>query len=277
MYTNQIRRLFTHSRPRFWLYLLGPVLVAGAVVGPNAFTTYTFWAFFLFTTLPANLYLYGVNDLADRDTDKYNKKKEEKEAKAKKKDTLLRTSVYVSFVVPLLLLLFLSLEASIILLLYVFLATFYSLEPLRFKANPFIDSFSNVLYILPGVALYTELSQTLPSLLAVLGGWAWTAAMHLFSAIPDIEPDKKAGLTTTAVLLGERKSLVLCFTLWTIATGVAFYFAEVLGILSLVYPLLTLLPLFDITVIDKQYWWYPYINGFLGFLLFWLLLLPRLI
>jgi 4-hydroxybenzoate polyprenyltransferase len=42
-------------------------------------------------------------------------------------------------------------------------------------------------------------------------------AWHTFSAIPDIEPDTKAGIATTATILGEQGTLLYCFGLWFVA------------------------------------------------------------
>ena len=43
-----------------------------------------------------------------------------------------------------------------------------------------------------------------------LAARARVMAMHCYSAIPDIEPDKQAGLVTTAVYLGKQNSLLYC-------------------------------------------------------------------
>jgi lycopene elongase/hydratase (dihydrobisanhydrobacterioruberin-forming) len=42
-------------------------------------------------------------------------------------------------------------------------------------------------------------------------------AMHAYSAIPDIQPDTEAGLTTTAVYLGKQGTLIYCGLLWVAA------------------------------------------------------------
>ena len=63
--------LFWLSRPRFWLYLAGPVVV-GVVYGSDAvgsFVQPVTVAMFLYFLLPANVYLYGVNDIFDADID----------------------------------------------------------------------------------------------------------------------------------------------------------------------------------------------------------------
>jgi len=44
-----------------------------------------------------------------------------------------------------------------------------------------------------------------PPIAALAGAWLWAMGMHTFSAIPDIEPDRAAGIRTTATLLGEGR------------------------------------------------------------------------
>ncbi len=55
------------SRPRFWMYVLGTFLV-GVVASGNLFlhdytTILLLVVFGVFFTLPANLFIYGVNDI----------------------------------------------------------------------------------------------------------------------------------------------------------------------------------------------------------------------
>ncbi len=69
------------SRWRFWLYLAGTYLV-GFTIGVrdlNLLLTGWFWLHFLYFTLPANLLLYGINDLFDADSDASNPKKSARE------------------------------------------------------------------------------------------------------------------------------------------------------------------------------------------------------
>ncbi|MEF8937724.1 MAG: lycopene elongase, partial [Halovenus sp.] len=69
--------LFWLSRPRFWFYLAGPVIV-GVVYGASSqadlFTPLTV-ELFLYFLIPANIFLYGINDIFDADIDQLNPKK----------------------------------------------------------------------------------------------------------------------------------------------------------------------------------------------------------
>ena len=75
------RFLLKVSRPRFWLYVFGPYLV-GLAAGASAredFLQFKVFAFALYFLLPANLLIYGVNDIFDFETDKLNPKKQDYE------------------------------------------------------------------------------------------------------------------------------------------------------------------------------------------------------
>ena len=68
-----VAQLLKTSRPRFWIYLIGPILIAFAASGLQFSPLLILLG--LYATLPANLLIYGVNDIFDRDTDALNAKK----------------------------------------------------------------------------------------------------------------------------------------------------------------------------------------------------------
>ena len=73
-----MRHLLRVSRPRFWMYLLGPYMVALAATSLRP--PVEVWLLGLYLTLPANLLIYGVNDLFDAETDRLNPKKRDYES-----------------------------------------------------------------------------------------------------------------------------------------------------------------------------------------------------
>ncbi len=264
------------SRPRFWLYLAGPFAVgyAAGVDSLAEFANFKFIFWLLFFLLPANIFLYGINDYFDDDTDRYNNKKGDKEVLVSTKQRQWVKSIITSiFILSFPLSIVLPPVAGGVFLIFLFLASFYSAPPIRFKARPWLDSLSNVLYITPGIMGYFLASQTLPLLSIIIAGGSWSAAMHLFSAIPDIESDKRAGLKTTAVIAGFNKSLLLCFVLWSISGGLMIY-NNWLGNLSWVGLIYPLIPIFvwrskNQKIINKVYWLFPYINAIVGGVCFW--------
>jgi 4-hydroxybenzoate polyprenyltransferase len=159
---------------------------------------------------------------------------------------------------------------------FLVLGTAYSVPPARLKARPYLDFLSNVLYAVPGLLGYVHASGHLPPAIAVAAAAAWTGAMHLFSAIPDIEADRSAGLSTTAVVLGQRRSLMVCTALWSAAALGAVALAAGSGILvtalvataAAVYPVASASLLRRPELVAGTYWRFPALNGLMGFALF---------
>ncbi len=263
--TGVLRYLLVLSRPRFWLYVAGPVLV-GAAFGAQSVAD--LWrpqllALFAYALLPANVLIYGVNDRFDREMDAANPKKEGREARFAG-GALVWAAIGGSALLGALLTAWLPPGTRVWMLGFFFLAVFYSAPPLRFKVRPLLDSLSNGLYILPGVAAYTLLAGEPPPTAAILGGWLWTMAMHTFSAIPDIAPDRAAGVRTTATVLGTRGAYAYCSACW-LAAAAAF------GSLSWAFvPVLGLYPVFVGAIVglrldvERAYWWFPALNTVVG-------------
>jgi 4-hydroxybenzoate polyprenyltransferase len=261
------------SRPRFWLYLAGPVVVGvtyGAIGsgGTAALFAPLSVALFAYFLLPANVFLYGVNDAFDADVDEHNPKKDEdgREVRFRQHGLVLMvvtfcgaTGAMFIFVLPAV--------ATQVLALYYFLAVQYSAPPLRFKTTPFLDSASNGLYALPGVIAYAAVAGVAPPWPAIAGAWLWTMGMHTFSAVPDIEPDRAADIRTTATFLGETRTYAYCAACW-LAAAVGFGAVDPrLGAVLGAYPLLvTGVAASDVSA-DRAYWWFPVVNTVVGALL----------
>lgn len=262
---TQLKRLIRTSRPRFWLYLAGPVLV-GFVFGadqPDGLVTPLVIATFLYFLIPANLYLYGINDIFDADIDHLNPKKAGPERRFQG-DPVVVIAVLASLLLGLILLVAAPLTAGVWYLGFLLLATAYSLPPIHLKRRPFLDSISNGLYILPGVGAYVSVTGVLPPIEIIAGAWLWTMAMHTFSAIPDIEPDRTGGIETTATFLGRNRTLIYCFAVWS-AAALSFVLVDVqAGLLLSIYPVLVVTVHLMGVAITRAYWWYPWINATVG-------------
>ncbi|QIO23862.1 prenyltransferase [Haloarcula sp. JP-L23] len=258
--------LFWLSRPRFWLYQGGPVVVAVtyAADGPGELFSPLAIALFLYFTVPANVFLYGVNDVFDRDVDEHNPKKDEGREVSYRGDSVVVAAIVGSGLLAAAFLPWLPTLGVVALLAWAALSVEYSAPPLRFKTTPFLDSLSNGLYILPGVVAYAAIEGVAPPASAVAGAWLWTMGMHTFSAIPDIEPDREAGIETTATYLGESNTYYYCVMCWLTAAFVFTYTHWVFGALLLVYPGLVFGILAAGVDIDEAYWWYPAINSLVG-------------
>ena len=260
--------LFWLSRPRFWLYLAGPVVVgvAYAADSPSELFSPLAIALFAYFLVPANVFLYGINDVFDADIDQANPKKDDKEVRYEG-GPLVIAAVFGCAAVGLALIPFLDAAALFPLGLFYLLATEYSAPPLRFKTTPILDSLSNGLYALPGIAAYGAIEGAYPPAAAIAGAWLWTMAMHTFSAIPDIEPDREAGIRTTATLLGQQRTYAYCALVWA-AAAVAFALVHpFLGGVLAIYPLLVVAIAGADVPVDRAYWWYPAINTVVGAIL----------
>jgi len=275
--TDGLRYLLILSRPRFWFYLAGPVVVgvaAAAETVPDLFLPVGF-ALFGYFLLPANVLLYGVNDIFDADIDTENPKKTEREARWQGGPAVI-ASVVASGLLAVPLFAIASTAAWPWIAGFLLLAVEYSAPPARFKTTPLLDSLSNGLYILPGIAAYAAVAGGQPPALAVVGAWLWTMGMHTFSAIPDIDPDRRAGIRTTATWLGKRRTYGYVAACWLAAAG-AFAVVDLrLGVLMAVYPVFVAWVAASSVAVDRAYWWFPALNTAVG-TLFTLGLLWRIV
>jgi 4-hydroxybenzoate polyprenyltransferase len=265
---GRLRYLLVLSRPRFWLYLAGPVAV-GVTYGigdvSDLFTpvTISLAGYFL---IPANVFLYGINDLFDADVDELNPKKDDREARWQG-DRLTVTAVGLAAGLGIGTFAITPRIAWPYLAGFLVLSAGYSAPPLRFKTTPLADSVSNGLYVLPGAAAYATAAGSQPPLAALIGAWLWTMGMHTFSAIPDIEPDRAAGIRTTATVLGARRTYLYCLACWAVAAA-AFATVDIrLGLLLGVYPVFVTWVARSAVSVDRAYWWFPALNTAVGTLL----------
>ncbi len=200
------------------------------------------------------------------------KKNQETRSSAKTRKVFIATVIIsLLFSVPLL---FLYKNLNFwIFLLFLFLSFFYSSKPLRFKSKPFLDFSSNILYALPGFIGFLQLNSNASiDLTILLTAFCWTGALHLFSAIPDIQADSQAGINTTATFLGYKKSLMLCTFLWAVC-ALSVFQIHAFFLIVWIYPLIPFLLLFKNFNINKIYWLFPWINAYVGFLLYCYLIL----
>ncbi|TXT54526.1 MAG: conserved membrane protein of unknown function [Candidatus Thorarchaeota archaeon] len=283
---NIFRLAFKVSRIRFWLYLGGTYLI-GYIIGITSISQLMdsyFIAHLFYFMIPANILLYGVNDISDKDTDMFNPKKDEKEYRAAERDKLkLYTLVALSFIYGFVLMAFQpDITAILLFASWMSLSIMYSVKPFRFKAVPILDFASNFLYVIPALLAYYQVTSIIPPPLPLLAAFFWTSAMQLFSAIPDIEADTKADIKTTAVIMGKRLSLILCFIFWLLFAIILTFMAPWYppwyapwNLMMFIYPLIPLYLLIQPSVsVEKSYWYFPIYTGIFGMVLFFAVGLP---
>ena len=276
-----LKFLLKVSRPRFWFYIFGPYilgLLAGvATRGELSNGIYILLAiYFLY---PANLLIYGVNDIFDYETDKLNPKKTDYESfVTPERRSGLWLAIFLANFAFVGILWLENAPASVSAVIFILLSVFYSAPPIRAKSKPFLDSAFNILYIMPGVFSFAVATGRFPPGQSILAGGLWTAAMHAYSAIPDIEADREAGLKTIATVLGPYATLAVCVVLYTSAAIIS---SEYLGFLSLslggVYVILMLASMRSVKTgrLFKLYRAFPLINILAGALIFWQIALAK--
>ena len=276
---NNILRI---SRPRFWLYLFGPYLVGLAA---GASTTSDFFRiesilFGIYFLLPANLLVYGINDIFDFETDRLNPKKVEYEMLVRPEfHRSLALSTIILNLPFLIAALFLAPVALASLTMFLILSVLYSAPPLRAKSIPILDSLFNILYVFPGAFAYQMLTGSFPPPMVMVAAGAWTAAMHAYSAIPDIDSDRHAGLDTIATFLGKTGTLLFCFLLYLIAAACAFpYLGNVSILIGVIYCGVILISYLqeDSAAVFQIYSRFPLLNAVVGLALFWIVAVSNL-
>lgn len=275
---NIFKYAFKVSRFRFWFYTGGP-FVLGYVIGMKnwlAFFRPEFFIYLFYFIIPANIFIYGVNDYWDMDTDIDNPKKSKKEVRMtreRKKD--LEKLIFFTTAFSLTLMIIQDNTLRLIFASFLLISYFYSAEPLRFKKRPIIDFLSNILYIMPaifGLSLSSgnqlHLSPvTIFGISFIFSGVFHVSSMHIFSAIPDIEFDKKAGINTTAVVLGKRNALIITLFFWLL---LSYWIITISGLFipsfsAILFPAIPLMFLLNGKLdIDRVYWKLPIVNFIFG-------------
>lgn len=274
---QQLRWLFKVSRPRFWAYLFGPFLIGVAAFGQQELSRHAVLlaCMGIYFTFPANLLVYGINDIHDYETDKQNPKKKQYEALVKPSDhQFLYGAMAISnvpFITMFLIIPSAPFVAKASLVLFLFFGLGYSMPPIRAKARPFIDTLFNSLYVFPALVSYGIVANSWPPLAVFVAATAWCMAMHAYSAIPDIIADKKAHIGTVATVLGAYGTLIFCGICYIVAGALSYKWLGIFGIgLTLFYGgLLVATAVRGVGKVFVLYKLFPKINLVIGFVLFW--------
>ncbi len=284
-----LSRVIRISRPRFWIYELWPYMIGIlaallAWYGPEADVDVVVLGIMAFYFLiPANIWIYGINDIYDYETDKLNPKKLEwyealvtpDEQKSLWKWIMYTTIPFVLMIIAYSLPFHLLPFALISLFWFLFFSWQYSAYPIRAKAKPIIDMiFSAGHYVMTAVFAWTLIAPISEiNRRYVTAGMCWCMAMHLYSAIPDIQADAEAWLSTTAMLTWERGGLVLCMILYALAAALSFGWIGIISlILWTVYLIMMIWTWVRIQDISQIYRYFPWVNMISGMCIFLVLL-----
>jgi 4-hydroxybenzoate polyprenyltransferase len=263
------------------MYTFGPYLI-GLIAGVSSLielNDLSYLALAIYFIYPANLLIYGVNDIYDYETDRLNTKKTGYENLVEyDRHAEIWIAIVLSSFAFIGELFFSNTPATFASIAFVLLSVLYSAPPIRAKTKPFLDSAFNVLYVMPGLFAYSLVSGEFPPLKVVIAGACWTAAMHAYSAIPDINADKQAGLKTIATVCGPYVTLAICAILYSAAAVLSI---EYLGFVSValgsayLFLMLASVRSYRTGRLFKLYKAFPLINIAAGFVIFWHIALEK--
>ncbi|WP_421015309.1 prenyltransferase [Glutamicibacter creatinolyticus] len=274
---NTLKGLVATSRPLSWINTAYPFAIAYLLAGGGF--DWRWWVGTVFFLIPYNLVMYGINDVFDYESDIRNPRKGGVEGAVL--DRSLHATVLWACALtalPFLVALVLGGGARANLVLGISMAAVlaYSAPYLRFKERPFLDSLTSAVhFVSPGVYgwVLAEASMDLQPLAAFGAFLLWGMASHALGAIQDIEPDRQAGLSSIATVLGARWTARLVVG-WYVLAGLMLLVlpgpAKLAGLLAVPYAL-NALPYLNLADQDsaiarsawRRFLWLNYLCGFL--------------
>ena len=255
------RVLFSTSRPLSWINTAYPFAVAYWVL-----TREVDWYLVIgtiFFLVPYNLFMYGLNDVFDYDSDLRNPRKGGVEGAivAKQFHRSILWAILATCVPFVVLLGYgANLATTVALLFVLFMVAAYSAPYLRFKEIPFLDSATSathfvgpaVVGVFAAAARHLNLEITAKTVLILIAFFIWGMASQAFGAVQDVVPDRKAKISSIATTIGAAETVrtsmwlyVLCALLLVIRGGAALWAVP----LALLYAL-NVLPWRNVT--DKR-------------------------
>ena len=204
---NFLKKIILVSRPIFW-----PIAPAAYLFGIYLGSVEMSWIVLLQAILlwiPLSVYVFGINDINDLESDKTNPRRRGLlwGAKIIESDRGWIEKLSIAAV----LLIFLSALASMNILHIIVTALFlpfpylYSAKPIRLKSRPVLDSLTNATYTYAPFAMGYSLSGSLGFLDPAMIIFALVfSSAHAIGTIMDLPGDKRAGIKTFASVLGKR-------------------------------------------------------------------------
>ncbi|MDQ5913083.1 MAG: hypothetical protein QG659_505, partial [Patescibacteria group bacterium] len=203
---DSIKKLFWISRPVSWVntaypFAAGYIVTGGAVNWFFALTT-------LYFLIPYNLLMYGVNDVFDYESDIRNPRKGGIEGMREQKafhPTIMWAALLCN--VPFVIYILIQIEnnARLIFTALLFFVVAYSIAKLRFKERPVLDSVTSSIHFVGPLFFALVLTGWMPVYIpCVVAFFFWGIASHALGAVQDINPDRKAKISSIATFFGAR-------------------------------------------------------------------------
>lgn len=231
------RRLLVISRPIVWLPTVG-IYYLGVLMGPH--TTWT-WAVVLglaFFTLPVGIIVYGLNDIADRESDAQNTRKGSVNGAVVTQNEIgfiVAAAVSTTFIFSVAFALGGHYFAALGVVLLLGISYLYSTPPFHYKGRPILDLVAVGLTVLAAYLTGFLVNEAgfslayLPSWHVLFTLFCCAAAVDIILEVVDYDVDKRIGDKTTAVLVGKRAAMLLGAALFVVC------FASVSGRVPSIY------------------------------------------
>lgn len=222
---DSIKKLFWISRPVSWVntaypFAAGYIVTGGAVNWFFALTT-------LYFLIPYNLLMYGVNDVFDYESDIRNPRKGGIEGMREQKafhPTIMWAALLCN--VPFVIYILIQIEnnARLIFTALLFFVVAYSIAKLRFKERPVLDSVTSSIHFVGPLFFALVLTGWMPVYIpCVVAFFFWGIASHALGAVQDINPDRKAKISSIATFFGARTTTRFAFLLYISASGILIF------------------------------------------------------
>jgi 4-hydroxybenzoate polyprenyltransferase len=221
---RKLARLVVISRPIVWLPTAGLYFGGALTSAEPAITWEVLWGL-LFFAMPVGVVIYGLNDIADRESDAQNNRK------GTVSGAVISTRE-IQFIVGAVLFLTVLFAAPLAItghywgavgiLVQLLLSYIYSVRPFHLKGRPVLDLVcvgTMVIAIFMNGFWMNAIGWHMPAwptphVLVVLALCA--AAVHAIPEVLDYEVDKKMGDKTIAVVIGKRPTLIMCAVFFAI-------------------------------------------------------------
>ena len=238
---DNLKLLIKISRPIGWVFI--PIVILGGYLYRDTSLSPMLITQALYFSFPFSLFLYGINDVNDYKSDLINPSKGGIFGAKFKKSKIpfiikwVKITAVGTILISLLTLNWINIFASA---LMVILGYYYSVDPIRLKTKPPIDSFSNAfLYVLVpfliGSSYYTK-SIYFPR--EILFAALVLTGMHALVSIRDYKYDKKAGDATFSTKYGKKTSAI--FSTATALVAIIFGDIDSIFLRILLYSILAL-------------------------------------
>ena len=237
------------SRPGLWFATLWLYLLPTSQMN-DIWMTVPFWVGVFYVTFPLNLLVYGWNDAVDVEADRFNPRKDSFLFGARgtidEMNTLPRAIIFSQLLILPLILYYTGPQFLVLFAAFLIINALYNLPQGGLRSRPPLELLCQIGYLLVvPISILLNDAAALPLWSYVyMILFAWQS--HLMGEVMDIEPDRKAGKTTTAVMIGMKNTKWLVIGLVTLEVLLLVlvfkdhYFAGLLGI-GLLWLLLDLL------------------------------------